>query len=183
MAHQKLQMHSSRNASSMHSLHSAFGGRSATGNGNGKISSLHRFSVDALAGTASHSDTSSKEEQLLNVTSDDDENSIASWDEDIGIDDEEDDEEIDVGPLSPTAVSTTSESSRGGTSPAIKRRKVWAEMLACRHSLTILKALFRKPLDTTGQETIWQAGFWWRRRLMMMKKCWGRHSDVSYQLL
>ncbi|KAH9394381.1 Homeobox protein six6 [Tyrophagus putrescentiae] len=124
MAHQKLQMHSSRNASSMHSLHSAFGGRSATGNGNGKISSLHRFSVDALAGTASHSDTSSKEEQLLNVTSDDDENSIASWDEDIGIDDEEDDEEIDVGPLSPTAVSTTSESSRGGTSPAIKRRKV-----------------------------------------------------------
>lgn len=122
MAHQKLQMHSSRNASSMHSLHSAFGGRSATGNGN-KISSLHRFSVDALAGTAS-SDTSSKEEQMLNVTSDDEENSIASWDEDIGIDDEEEDEEIDVGPLSPTAVSTTSESSRGGTSPAIKRRKV-----------------------------------------------------------
>lgn len=123
-----MQLHSGRNASSIHSLHSAFSSRNSSlsqtgGNGN-KISSLHRFSVDALAGTAS-SDTSSKEEQLLNVTSDDDENSIASWDEDIGIDDDDDeDEEIDVGPMSPTAVSTTSESSRGGTSPAIKRRKV-----------------------------------------------------------
>lgn len=114
------------------SMHPAFGGGRAHGNnglnglaGMGKNSSLHRFSVDALAGTTS--DTSSKEEQLLNVTSDDDENSIASWDEDIGLDDdddeEEEDEEIDVGPLSPTAVSTTSESSRDGTSPAVKRRK------------------------------------------------------------
>lgn len=126
MAHQKMQLH--RNGSgSLHSLHSAFSSRHSSGGsaGSRKISSLHRFSVDALAGTGSSDTTSSKEEQLLNVTSDDDENSIASWDEDIGIDDdEEEDEEIDVGPLSPTAVSTTSDSSRGGTSPAaIKRGK------------------------------------------------------------
>lgn len=134
MHHQQMQHHKmqlNRSSSSLHAMHpSAYSSRANTGLGLPsmaipKNSSLHRFSVDALAGTGS-SDTSSKEEeQLLNVTSDDEENSIASWDEDIGLDDEEDeDEEIDVGPLSPTAVSTTSESSRDDrTSPTTKRRK------------------------------------------------------------
>lgn len=108
--------------------------KTSAASGSSARSSLHRFSVDALAGTGSHhnSDTTSSKDDddddiPLNVTSDD-EMSLASWDEDIGIDDDDDvddvvggdadddnpDEEIDVGPLSPTAVSTTSESSRGG---------------------------------------------------------------------
>lgn len=148
MQHQKMQLHSGR-SSLHHSLHSAFSSRnSSLGlSGANKNSSLHRFSVDALAGTAS-SDTSSKEEQMLNVTSDDDDNSIASWDEDIGIDDEEEDEEIDVGPLSPTAVSTTSDSSRGGTSPAIKRRKHWNTLLCTRVSVSVcVRGLFEYRLN------------------------------------
>ena len=131
MAHQKLQQlsrsHHAHHPGAGHSLSSAFGpagsvaaaAAAAAAAAQLNSSSLHRFSVDALAGTGNCSD--SKDEQLLNVTSDDDDNSIASWDEDIGIDDDDEDEEIDVGPMSPTAVSTTSESSRA--SPIHKRRK------------------------------------------------------------
>lgn len=72
-------------------------------------SSLHRFSVDALAGTASSASNNAKTAHLLNVTSDED-GSLTSWDDDVPVDDDDD---FDDGPLSPTAVSTTSESSRG----------------------------------------------------------------------
>lgn len=106
-------------------IHGAARGSSANYGGSGRNgttslsasnpnSSLHRFSVDALAGTGSSTKAKS---HLLNVTSDE-ENSVASWDE---ADDDDEDDDIDVGPLSPTAVSTTSESSRGGSSPSINR--------------------------------------------------------------
>jgi hypothetical protein len=74
--------------------------------------SLHRFSVDALAGTGSNA--SGKRD--LAVTSDDD--SINSWDADMaGCSEDEDDIDVDDVPPSPTAASTTSGSSRG-TSPS-----------------------------------------------------------------
>ena len=80
-------------------------------------SSLSRFSVEAvLSGTGNSADK--RKSHLLDVTSDE-ENSINSWDE--AYDDEEDEDEIDVHRVSPTAVSTTSESSRGGSSPSINR--------------------------------------------------------------
>lgn len=84
-----------------------------TGNTN---SSLHRFSVDALAGTGS-SDASQRKRDL-NVTSDEEDGSINSWDEEVGgcSDDDDDIDVDDVGPHSPTAVSTTSDSSRSSPS-------------------------------------------------------------------
>ena len=80
--------------------------------------SLGQFSVDAMLGSTANSGNKGKS-HLLNVTSDE-ENSFNSWDE---AEDEEDDDirDIDVGPDSPTALSTTSESSHGGSSPSINR--------------------------------------------------------------
>ena len=114
MQHQKMQIHGAGRAGSGSG---SFGhGRNGTTSlANNTSNSLHRFSVDALAGTGN---TNSKKSHLLNVTSDE-ENSVASWDE--ADDDDDEDDDIDVGPLSPTAVSTTSESSRGGSSPSINR--------------------------------------------------------------
>lgn len=89
-------------------------GGSGLGGTTSTSSSLHRFSVDALAGTGS----SSKKRTAADLTSDDD-NSINSWDE-VGDCSEDDDIDVDdVGPLSPT----TSESSRGGSSPTSRRRR------------------------------------------------------------
>ena len=79
-------------------------------------SSLHRFSVDALAGNCSHSLVGGKKRSANNLTSyeDDDDNSINSWDEQLGECSDDDDIDVDdVDPLSPT----TSDSSRGGSSP------------------------------------------------------------------
>ena len=78
-------------------------------------SSLHRFSVDALAGNCS-SLVGGKKRSANNLTSyeDDDDNSINSWDEQLGECSDDDDIDVDdVDPLSPT----TSDSSRGGSSP------------------------------------------------------------------
>lgn len=91
--------------------------RSAGSTANGTAnSSLHRFSVDALAGTGS----AARKRSDLNVTDSDDEGSINSWDQDLaGCSEDEDDIDVDdVGARSPTAVSTTSDSSRGGSSPS-----------------------------------------------------------------
>lgn len=75
-------------------------------------SSLHRFSVDALAGTGS--------KKRADLSSDDD-NSINSWDEVV---DCSDDDDIDVDDVSGPPISpTTSDSSRGDSSPANGRRR------------------------------------------------------------
>ena len=74
-------------------------------------SSLHRFSVDALAGTGS--------KKRGDLTSDD-ENSINSWDE---VGDCSDDDDIDVDDVGPPISPTTSDSSRGGSSPAVDGRR------------------------------------------------------------
>lgn len=74
-------------------------------------SSLHRFSVDALAGTGSKKRT--------DLSSDDD-NSINSWDEVV---DCSDDDDIDVDDVGPPISPTTSDSSRGDSSPANGRRR------------------------------------------------------------
>ena len=94
-------------------------GSTNLGSSTNATSSLHRFSVDALAGTGSSSSNQKSSHHNLNITSDED-GSLTSWDDDVPVDDV-DDEDDDVGPLSPTAVSTTSDSSRGGNSPTINR--------------------------------------------------------------
>ncbi len=121
MQHQKMQIHGSGNRGSAgvggHHGSSGRNGSTNLGSSANTTSSLHRFSVDALAGTG-NSASHQKSSHLLNVTSDED-NSLTSWD-DVPVDDDDDDD-VDVGPLSPTAVSTTSDSSRGGSSPSINR--------------------------------------------------------------
>lgn len=73
-------------------------------------SSLHRFSVDALAGTGS--------KKRGDLSSDDD-NSINSWDEVVDCSDDD----IDVDDVGPPISPTTSDSSRGESSPANGRRR------------------------------------------------------------
>ena len=76
-------------------------------------SSLHRFSVDALAGSAT--------QKRGGDLSSGDENSINSWDE-VG---DCSDDDIDVDDVGPPISPTTSDSSRGDSSPANggRRRK------------------------------------------------------------
>ncbi|CAG2163815.1 unnamed protein product [Oppiella nova] len=113
--HQKMQIHGAGNRGSSVSTHYSSGRNGSTNlSGSTNTSSLHRFSVDALASSANSANN--QKSHLLNVTSDED-NSLASWDAEG--DDDDDDDPLDVGPLSPTAVSTTSDSSRGGSSPSI----------------------------------------------------------------
>ena len=73
-------------------------------------SSLHRFSVDALAGTGG---------QKRGDLSSGDENSINSWDE-VG---DCSDDDIDVDDVGPPISPATSDSSRGDSSPANARRR------------------------------------------------------------
>ncbi|CAG2104361.1 unnamed protein product [Medioppia subpectinata] len=115
--HQKMQIHGAGGRGSSVTTHYSSSGRNGSTNlsASTNTSSLHRFSVDALASSANSANH--QKSHLLNVTSDED-NSLASWDAEAD-DDDDDDDPLDVGPLSPTAVSTTSDSSRGGSSPSI----------------------------------------------------------------
>ncbi|KAI1295643.1 Homeobox protein SIX6 [Halotydeus destructor] len=84
-------------------------------------SSLHRFSVDALAGTGS-----GNRKRDLNVVSDDEDGSINSWDEEVGGCSEDDEDDIDVddiGHHSPNAVSTNSDSSRGSPATGLRHHR------------------------------------------------------------
>ena len=116
MQHQKMQIHGAASRGSGGSHYTKNGTTSLGASTNSK--SLGQFSVDAMLGGSANSANKGKS-HLLNVTSDE-ENSFNSWDD---AEDEEDDDirDIDVGPDSPTALSTTSESSRGGSSPSINR--------------------------------------------------------------
>lgn len=127
MQQQKLQIHGHHHHHGTHSNGDSRNRSATISSNSGQLnssrnnSSLHRFSVDALAGTQSSAGNDRKHNsnhRQLNVTSDED-GSITSWDDEIaGTDDDDDIDVDDVGPLSPTAVSTTSDSSRGGSSPS-----------------------------------------------------------------
>jgi len=111
-----------------HNNHNSFKSSS-----NNKNSSLHRFSVEALAGTGnSHSHSGIKSEANSKSLADHSDNeSINSWDEDIPIDSDSDDD-LPLSPMLkshhhhgggghhhgvPGGDSTESESSRGAVSP------------------------------------------------------------------
>lgn len=86
---------------------------------NNKNSSLHRFSVEALAGTGPSSTGINSDAHKSSLNDHSDNESINSWDEDIPIDSDSDDDiplDSPIGRVDGDGT-TESDSSRGATSP------------------------------------------------------------------